>query len=217
MYSIERIAARLTFAVCTILLAMPQLAAANTLCVSPSGKHGCYSTISDAVSHAAANDTISVGAGTYNEEVDIGLPVAIIGAGANSTIVDATNLAHGFFVDGYDNPGLNDVTIAGFTVRNPLYEAILVVSAYDVTVRDNTIKDNDLIPGVQFTGALTGCPNQPGSGVYETDETGDCGGGIHLVGTANSIISGNLVTGNTDGILISDETAESHDNLVIHN
>jgi parallel beta-helix repeat protein len=217
MYSIERIAARLTFAVCTILLAMPQLAAANTLCVSPSGKHGCYSTISDAVSHAAANDTISVGAGTYDEEVDIGLPVAIIGAGANSTIVDATNLAHGFFVDGYDNPGLNDVTIAGFTVRNALYEGVLVVSASDVTVRDNIIKDNDLIPGVQFTGAHTGCPNQPGSGIYETDETGDCGGGIHLVGTANSIISGNLVTGNTDGILISDETAESHDNLVIHN
>jgi hypothetical protein len=37
------------------------------------------------------------------------------------------------------------------------------------------------------------------------------------VGTVNSIVSGNLITGNADGILISDETAESRDNLLIRN
>ena len=158
-----------------------------------------------------------VGPGTYNEEVDVTFPVSIIGAGSHSTIVDATNLAHGFFVDGYDNPGLNDVTIAGFTVRYALYEGILVVSASDVTLRDNKVENNDQIPGIQFTGDPTVVPNQPGNGIYETDETGDCGGGIHLVGTANSIVSRNFVIGNSDGILISDETAESHDNLVTHN
>jgi hypothetical protein len=62
-----------------------------------------------------------------------------------------------------------------------------------------------------------GCPNQPGSGSYEMDETGDCGGAIHLVGTAHGLISRNFVSGNADGILISDETAESHDNVVINN
>jgi parallel beta-helix repeat protein len=55
---------------------------------------------------------------------------------------------------------------------------------------------------------------QPG---YETDETGDCGGALHLIGTANSIVSGNVMSNNSDGILISDETAESHGNLLIHN
>jgi parallel beta-helix repeat protein len=30
-----------------------------------------------------------------------------------------------------------------------------------------------------------------------------------LVGTVNSIVSGNLISGNADGVLISDETAES--------
>ncbi|HKU28821.1 MAG TPA: right-handed parallel beta-helix repeat-containing protein [Candidatus Sulfotelmatobacter sp.] len=219
MYVIAKTRVRAVYAVCAIsLFTFSQIAAAKTLCVNPSGKHGCYTTIADALNHAAPNDTIQVGAGTYNEEIDIAFPVSIIGAGAHHTIVDATNVAHGFFVDGYDHPGLNDVTISGFTVRYALYEGVLVVSASDVTLRGNIVENNDQIPGIQFDPNVhAGCPNQPGNGTYETDETGDCGGGIHLVGTANSIVSGNYVVGNTDGILISDETAESHDNLVTRN
>src|ERR1700692_1599317 len=214
----EKISVRLVIVLGPVLvLGLSQLATASTLCVNPSGNHGCYSKIQDAVGHAAANDVINVADGTYNEEVTIGLPVSLIGAGANSTVIDATNLAHGIFVDGYDNPGLNNVTIAGFTVRNALFEGVLVVSASDVTIRDNTIENNDTTPGLQFTGAPAACPGQPGDGIYETDETGDCGGALHLVGTVNSIVSGNLITGNADGVLISDETAESHDNLLIHN
>jgi hypothetical protein len=116
-------------------------------------------------------------------------------------------------VDGFDNPGLKSVTVAGFTVQNALWEGILVVSASDVIIRDNRIVNNDKA-GPVFTGATTGCPGQP---AFETDETGDCGGAVHLIGTAHSTVSGNSMWGNADGILISDETAESHDNLVIHN
>lgn len=43
--------------------------------------------------------------------------------------MDATGLPHGIFVDGYDNPGLRDVTIAGFTVENAQFEGIIVVNA----------------------------------------------------------------------------------------
>jgi hypothetical protein len=197
--------------------AICQPAQAGTLCVNPAGSHNCFTSIQTAVNHAAPNDLIKVEAGTYKEEVDIGIPLAIVGAGAYSSIIDATGLAHGIFVDGFDHPGLKQVTITGLTVENALFEGILVVSASDVTIQDNHIMDNDKTPGLNFTGALTGCPDQPGNGIYETDETGDCGGALHLVGTANSIISGNLVTGNADGLLISDETAESHDNLLIHN
>ena len=135
----------------------------------------------------------------------------------SASIIDATGLAHGIFVDGFDHPGLKQVTITGLTVENALFEGVLVVSASDITIQDNSIINNDTTPGLRFTGALTGCPGQPGNGVYEDDETGDCGGALHLVGTANSIVSGNLITGNADGVLISDETAESHDNLLIHN
>jgi parallel beta-helix repeat protein len=86
-----------------------------------------------------------------------------------------------------------------------------------VTISDNRILDNDKITPLVFTGEPTGCPGQPGDGIYENDETGDCGGALHLIGTVNSIVSGNFMSGNADGILISDETAASHGNLLIHN
>ncbi len=202
---------------CVVLyMSLAQTLAAATLCVNPH-RSGCYATIQAAVNHASAYDVISVAAGTYKEYVTVGIPVSIVGAGAESTIVDAANLPHGFFVDGFDHHGLAEVTIAGFTVENALFEGILVVSASQVTIRNNHINDNDTSPGLIFTAATTGCPDQPGSGTYETDETGDCGGALHLVGTSHSIVSGTLMTGNADGVLISDETAESHDNLLIHN
>ena len=205
-------------AVCAIALgAVCQTAAAASLCVNPGGSGGCYTTIQAAVSHASAYDVIHVRPGTYKEFVTIGIPLSVLGDGAGDTIIDATGLAHGIFVDGFDNPGLRDVTVAALTVRNALFEGILVVSASDVIVRNNHILDNDKSSGLNFTGAATGCPGQPGNGTYENDETGDCGGALHLVGVANSLISDNVVTGNADGVLISDETAESHHNLFTHN
>src|ERR1700693_6271427 len=208
-----------TLIVCcaAIFAAICQSSVAGTLCVNPAGTHNCVARIQPAVNHASANDLIEVEAGTYKEEVEIGIPLAIVGAGAHASIIDATGLAQDIFVDGFDHPGLKQVTITGLTVENALFEGVLVVSASDITIQNNNIINNDTSPGLNFTGALTGCPDQPGDGIYETDETGDCGGALHLVGTANSIVSGNLVTGNADGVLISDETAESHDNLLIHN
>ncbi len=197
--------------------AICQTVVAGTICVNPAGSHNCFTSIQTAVNHASANDLIEVEAGTYKEEVTIGIPLAIIGAGAKASIIDATGLAHGIFVNGFDYPGLRQVTITGLTVENALFEGVLVVSASDVTLQDNNVINNDATSGLMFTGGATGCPGQPGNGVYEDDETGDCGGAIHLIGTANSIVSGNSVTGNADGVLISDETAESHDNLLIHN
>jgi parallel beta-helix repeat protein len=207
-----------TFSIAPVLGAIFLLytvpAAAKTLCVRPSGAMGCFKTISAAVAAASPNDTIKVGPGTYKEGVVIGISLSLIGGGAETTIIDATGLSNGIFLDGFDHAGLNNVTIAKFTIKNALNEGVLVVSASDVTVRDNHIIDNDKNPGLLFTGAPQGCPGQP---AFETDETGDCGGAIHLIGTSHSIISGNLITGNADGILVSDETAESLGNLLIHN
>ena len=150
--------------------------------------------------------------GTYAEDVVIGKPLSLIGAGAGSTVIDAAGLANGIFVDGLDNPGLQHVTVAGFTVQNALYEGVLLVSVSHVTIRDNHIVNNTQTPAVFGSGPA--CKGQP---AFETDESGDCGGGLHLIGVTYSIMAGNLLTGNGDGILISDETAESHDNLLIDN
>ena len=74
---------------CTLLLAgFSQTAAAATLCVNPGGSHGCYASIQAAVNHASANDVIKVGAGVYAEGVTIGIPLSVIGAGAEDTVID---------------------------------------------------------------------------------------------------------------------------------
>ncbi len=147
----------------------------------------------------------------------ISKPVSLVGSGDDPAVIDATGLSHGIFVDGLTNVGLRAVTISGLTVKNALFEGVLVVSASDVTIRDSRILDNDKSSGLSFTGAASGCPGQPGNGVYENDETGDCGGAVHFVGVSDSIVDGNLITGNADGLLISDETAESRNNVVTHN
>lgn len=214
---VTRLNAALTLS-CTVLLTMCcSPAFAKTLCVNPWGSHGCYSKIQTAVNNASPNDVINVAKGIYKEYVTIGKSLSLIGAGGDPSVIDATGQPHGIFVDGFDNAGLADVTIAGFTVKNALFEGILAVSAWDVTIRNTRVVDNDKSQGLQFTGATTGCPDQPGDGVYENDETGDCGGAIHLIGTSNSILSDNYISGNADGVLISDETAESRGNLLIRN
>ena len=48
-----------------LLLASPSLAATLTV-----GSSGTYSTIQSAVNNASSGDTITIAAGTYNEDVD---------------------------------------------------------------------------------------------------------------------------------------------------
>jgi parallel beta-helix repeat protein len=198
---------------CGALLAVfSQAAAAKTLCVNPAGSNGCYKTIQAAVNGASSNDVINVAAGTYKEDVVIGKPLSLLGAGAGVSIIDATNLANGILLDGLNNPGLNDVTVAGFSVKNALYEGVILLNTTDATIRDNHILNNDTVGPVFGSGPA--CNGQP---AYETDESGDCGGGLHLIGAVRSVVSGNLIRGNADGILLSDETGESRNNLIMRN
>jgi parallel beta-helix repeat protein len=197
---------------CFVLVtAFSQIASAKTLCVNPAS-NSCYAKIQLAVNAASNNDTINVAAGTFTEDVVIGKPLSLIGAGRDKSIIDATNLANGVLVDGYNNPGLRNVTVSGFTVQNALYEGILVISTSDATIRNNNVLNNDK-EGPVF-GSGPACNGQP---AYETDESGDCGGAIHLMGAQHSIVADNYISGNADGVLISDETAEGRDNLLIRN
>jgi hypothetical protein len=189
-----------------------QVAAAKSLCVNTSGSNGCFSSIKAAVAAAANNDVIRVAAGTYKESVTVNKPLSLLGAGAGKSIIDATNFPNGILFDGLNNPGLNNVVLAGFTVRNALYEGVLVINTLDAVIRDNAILHNDTSPH-QF-GSGPACPGQP---AYETDESGDCGGGLHLMGAVGAVVSGNVINGNADGVLISDETAMSRGNLITDN
>jgi parallel beta-helix repeat protein len=186
-------------------------AGAATLCVNPGGTGGCSATIGAAVAAANPGDTIQVGPGKYFEDVLIGKSLSLIGADRSNIIIDATGKANGVYIDGRDNPGLRQVVVAGFTIQNAKFEGILVTNASSVTISDNRVVSNDLAlnPSPPPT-----CPGQPS---FETNEDFDCGEGIHLSGVDHSIVANNLIENNSGGILLSDDTGATHDNLITGN
>ncbi len=194
---------------CAVFAAISQSANADTLCVNPA-KAGCYSTIGDAVSHAGPGDTIAVSQGTYKEDVIIGKSLSLIGESTANTIIDAAGLANGVYVDGLDNAGLGQVVVAGFTVVNADFEGILVTNATLITIRNNHVANNNR----KLDAVNLACPGLPS---FETAEGFDCGEGIHIIGVDHSVLTDNLIENNAGGILISDETAATHDNLIANN
>jgi len=185
-------------------------AAAATLCVNPGGTSGCYITIGAAVSAAKAGDQINVGIGQYTEDVVITKPLSLVGAGAESTIINAKGLANGIYVDGVDNGGLTNVLISGFTVVNANFEGILVTNTSYTVIAQNHVVNND--QSVNFSAGT--CPGQP---IFETSEGDDCGEGIHLIGVDHAVVSNNESELNSGGVLLSDETGYTHDNLIVGN
>jgi len=183
---------------------------AATLCVDQHGKTGCVATISAAVAAAAPGDTIQVDAGFYHEDIVITQSLSLVGEGRASTIIDATGLSNGILIDGYGNPGLSQIIVKGFTIQNANFEGVLVQNALDVTIFGNVVRGNDL--SLQPTGPA--CPGLP---AFETGEGNDCGEGIHLMGVDHSTVALNDVEQNAGGILISDETDTSHDNVITRN
>lgn len=194
----------------SLTVGLVQSAVAATLCVNPQGSGSCFSTISAAVAAAAPGDTINVAAGTYKEDVVIGKSVSVIGANRSTTIIDATGLSNGFYIDGLDNPGFGHVVLRGFTVENANFEGVLVTNASNVTISRNRVLSNDksLIP------STPACPGQP---TFETAEDFDCGEGIHLIGADHSSVANNILEHNSGGVLLSDETGATHDNLITGN
>lgn len=186
------------------------LASAATLCVNPSGKSGCKSTISSAVAIASPGDTIEVASGTYKEQVNITMSLSLVARDGSRPVIDAKGFSNGIYISGIaaaPNPGVADVLISGFDVRDANFEGILVVNATDVTLVRNHVIDNNRSLDI----ANAACPGIP---AFETNEGEDCGEGIHLMGVDHSSLINNESEHNSGGILISDETGPSHDNLI---
>lgn len=190
-----------------------QPARAATPCVNPGGTGGCYSSISAAVAAVTPGSTIQIGPGVYKDSVTITQTVLLIGVSGQS-VIDATGKSNGIFVNGMasaPSPGISGVLISGLTVKNASFEGILVANATGVTITNNTVYGNNL--GL-MPSANTTCPGQP---AFETNEAFDCGEGVHLMGVDHSILSNNDIENNAGGILISDETGPSAENLILGN
>lgn len=179
--------------------ASPQ--AADTTCALAS-----YKTIGSALKGAPAGATIVACPGTYKEMVTLTQKVSLMGDNAT---IDASGMANGIMV------GASGSVVSGFTVRNAIGEGILVAGApgkavAGVTIRANTVAHNDLGGTMANHGGYRQC--EPSGNV-----PGDCGEGIHLMSAVGATVQGNTVTGNSGGILLSDELGPNHGNLVTGN
>jgi parallel beta-helix repeat protein len=203
--------------VASALMAIYPAAMAATLQVKAGGAGGAYSTIGAAVMRAQADytdsgtvDVIEVAPGTYMEEVKIETPLSLVGAGSGRSIINATGLANGIYIDGIDapKPRLSNVLVTGFTIENADFEGVYITNASLITVAANEVSNNN-------KGLTAGaCPGLP---PFETSEGEDCGEGIHLSGVDHATVRDNVSTENSGGILLSDDTGATHDNLITGN
>ncbi len=206
----------------------------GALFVSPSGGsagagYSCataaYSTIQSAVNAARGDGTVIVCPGTYTEDVIISQPLKLRGLGAT---IQGSSTANGMCDQlGPSGPGSapclaaitiksGRVQVSGFTVTGAIGEGILATgslaggSIRDVSITGNRVTGNDT------GGALS--PNSPYPQCNPAGPVpGDCGEGIHLMGVYDSIVSGNYVSANSGGVLLTDEFGPTHDNVVAHN
>jgi parallel beta-helix repeat protein len=197
-----------TFAVAVLMVGMCHSATASPLYVNPraaSNAYPTFTTIKAAVINADTGDTIYVAPGVYYEDVIIGKQLSLVGAGPGRSIINALNKPNGIYIDGLDNSGLSRVVVTGFTIENANFEGVLVTNASLVTIWQNEVIDNDKALTPSGT-----CLQPP----FETLEGFDCGEGIHFSGVDHSIVANNIVKNNSGGILLSDDTGATHDNLI---
>lgn len=161
--------------------------AADTSCSTPA-----FSSINAAVKAVAGGGRVVVCNGTFHEDIAVSKPLALE-ARSNVTI-DATDLINGIEISA------PDVTVTGFTVKNAVGEGILVNSVKNATIANTIVTGNNTGTGPN-TVANSYAPCRP-----TQDKPGDCGGGIHLLGSSNATVLASTVSGNSSGIVISDET-----------
>ncbi len=168
-------------------------------------------TISRAVAVASAGDEIDVAAGVYPEQVTLNKHLTI--RGSHAPEIDAQGHARGILITGGPAAGSS---VRGFIVQGATYEGILALHTKRVTIAGDVVRHNDR--GF-FTGHFTGeCAQNGQPGGHTADlRAGGCGEAIHLASTSGSRVIGNLVTDNTGGIYLTDESAPAAHNLIAWN
>lgn len=182
-----------------------------------------YATIGAAIAAAESGDTILVCPGTYHENVVVPAAKSLTIDGLGHPVIDASSTVPG--------PGVqvlsSNSTVEQLTVENAVGEGILVgatpgnpgTGVSDVTIRGDVVVGND--QGNPSGGPITDSPYPQCNETPQTPPAppipGDCGEGIHLLGATGSVVSGNLVTGNSGGILLTDENGPTSNNVISGN
>jgi hypothetical protein len=181
-----------------------------TLYVSPAGSdaascssaHPCK-TIGHAVTVASGGDRVVVRPGTYAESVTITKRLHLVGR--HRPTIDAAGLLNGVVLAG---PASSGSSLRGFRIVNADQEGILAVQTASVAIVRNVVAHND-------QGMFATTPT--GECAPAGEIPGDCGEGIHLITVAHSWVTGNAITRNAGGILVTDELGPTHANVIAWN
>jgi hypothetical protein len=190
----------------------------NVLSVATTGSDtgNCQSspckTLGYALTQASPNATIAISPGTYRESHNAnvvapgltGVRIKSTGSAAR-TVIDATGNANGILIEA------SGVSVTGLTVKNAKLEGILAeppqsswpkkptsppANISHVTIAGNVVVHSDQAYNKNLP-PTSACPKS------HTDAD-DCGEAIHLLGVSWSKVTGNKVSHNVGGILVSD-------------
>jgi hypothetical protein len=206
------------------------------LYVSPKGTTGAadrncrsagYSNVQSAVDAAPAGGAVVVCRGTFTEDVVISGPLKLLGD--HGAVIHGSSTASGTCDQlGPTGPGTapclagitiksSHVAVEGLTVTGAIGEGILATGSLaghsigHLLIEGNRVVGNDV-------GGIPPSTTSPYPQCVEVGEVpGDCGEGIHLMGVFNSVVSHNVVSGNSGGVLLTDEFGPTHHNVIAHN
>jgi parallel beta-helix repeat protein len=201
----------------------------GALYISPKGKQGAadrncasaaYSTVQSAVDAAPSGGTVVVCRGTFTGDVVISKPLTL--TGNHGAVIHGAPTSSA--ICGPLGPCLAAITIQsghvkvmGLKVTGATGEGILAAgsptggSISHVSILNNRVVGNDL-------GGLTPSSTSPYAECAAHGQVpGDCGEGIHLLSVADSVVGHNVVSGNSGGVLLTDELGPTHGNLITHN
>ena len=191
--------------------------ARNILTVATTGsdRGNCQSspcrTLGHALTQARPNDTIVVFPGIYRESGNANVVkprltgLSIRSVRSARTVINATGNANGVRIEA------SGVSVTGLTVKNANLEGILAepplsswpkgptsapANISHVTIANNVVVHNDQAYNTSLP-PDSACP----SSLTDAD---DCGEAIHLMGVSWSKVTGNNVSHNVGGILVSD-------------
>ncbi len=191
----------------SLVLCLPTVASAATVCVNTTGAGGCFPTIQQGVDAAVSGDTVDVAAGTYFERVVVAKRkrIRLQGAGPAATIIDGNGVGTVLKIKG-PNPNM---LVTALGIRNG-DRGLVFGERVKINVSDCAITGN--VGG----GGISG--NAAGSNVTVTrcTITGNSsdlnGGGIDLnappfpplvrVKVVSSTIRGNAAAHRGGGILV---------------
>jgi hypothetical protein len=190
----------------------------GTLTVSTKGsdtgncqRHSC-NTLGYALTQASPNSTIIIFPGTYRESRNANVVTPSLkgltiksAKGADRTVIDASGNANGLLIEA------SGVSVIGLTVKNANLEGILAeppqsswpkkptsapANISHVTIAGNVVVHNDRAYNTHLP-PDSACP----SSLTDAD---DCGEAVHLLGVSWSTVTGNAVSHNVGGILVTD-------------